>query len=72
LLPVPNDLLVGSPVRENQMQHASYRQSHDNRGQRQSGSRISGFEKFAVRFAEVALLAGIIGAGIALLLVQTG
>jgi hypothetical protein len=54
------------------MQHASYRHSSSTSRQRQVDTRISGFEKFAVRFAEAALLLGIIGAGIALLVSRTG
>jgi len=54
------------------MQHATRRSSrrvaqplHDAR----SGTHL---ERFAIRFAEAALLAGIVGAGIVLLLAQAG
>ena len=52
------------------MPHSTYRYTRRSRKER-AGS-ASGLETFAVRFAELALLAGVLGAGIALLVTRAG
>ncbi len=53
------------------MQDGTYH--HRATGRRRTNQRFAGsLERFAVRFAELALLAGLVGAGVALLIGNAG
>ena len=60
-----------SSNREKIMQDGTYH--HRATGRRRTNQRFAGsLERFAVRFAELALLAGLVGAGVALLIGNAG